>query len=205
MRVAGHCIVSSICLDRQEQLPLYCTTPEGNSTTIGKRSGVVEKKFIVLFLILWVFFMAGCTSPAVSGAYIKKPLTTKSTIVITSDNVLSDALVGELIKRGYAVMTKNDLDRVLSGQAMSLSGLSEQDRLVHGGKILKADAVMTIKMVPFSWDDYKVYTATVKLFGTERGDIIGSVTYQNATLFISRDPLPGSAERIAKKLFEGAD
>ena len=64
---------------------------------------------------------------------------------------------------------------------------------------------MTIKMVPFSWDDYKVYTAIVKLFGTERGDIIGLVTYQNATLWISRDPLPGSAERIAKKLFEGTD
>jgi hypothetical protein len=80
--------------------------------------------------------MAGCTSPAVSGAYIKKPLTTKSKIVITSDNVLTDALLGELIKRGYAVMTKNYLDQVLSAQATSLSGLSEQDRLVHGGKIL---------------------------------------------------------------------
>jgi hypothetical protein len=80
--------------------------------------------------------MAGCTSPAVSGAYITKPLTTKSKIVITSDNVLTDALLGELIKRGYAVMTKNYLDQVLSAQATSLSGLSEQDRLVHGGKIL---------------------------------------------------------------------
>jgi hypothetical protein len=63
---------------------------------------------------------------------------------------------------------------------------------------------MTIKMVPFSWDDYKVYTAIVKLFG-RRGDIIGSVTYQNTALWINQDPLPGSAERIAKKLFEGAD
>ncbi len=64
---------------------------------------------------------------------------------------------------------------------------------------------MSIKMIPFSWDDYKVYTAFVKIFGTERGDIIGSITYQNGTMWINRDPLPISAERIAKQLFDGAE
>jgi hypothetical protein len=33
----------------QEQIPLSFTTPDGNSTTIGERGGVVEKKFIMLF------------------------------------------------------------------------------------------------------------------------------------------------------------
>jgi hypothetical protein len=165
----------------------------------------MEKKFIALFFVLSVFFVTGCAGPTTGGAYIKKPLTTKSRIVMASDNVLSDAIVGELIKRGYAVVTKNDLNRVLSGKAMVMPGFSEQDLLVHGGKMLQADAVMTIKMVPFSWDDYKVYTAIIKLFEPERGDIIGSVTYQNSTTWISRESLPNSAERIARRLFEGAD
>jgi hypothetical protein len=33
----------------QEQIPLSFATPDGNSTTIGERGGVVEKKFIMLF------------------------------------------------------------------------------------------------------------------------------------------------------------
>jgi hypothetical protein len=85
------------------------------------------------------------------------------------------------------------------------AGFSEQDLLVDGGKMLQADTVITIKMIPFSWDDYKVYTAIIKLFDTDRGDITGSVTYQNSTAWTSRESLPGSADRIARRLFEGID
>ncbi|MBI4633656.1 MAG: hypothetical protein HY742_07185 [Deltaproteobacteria bacterium] len=165
----------------------------------------MEKKSILALLILWSFFIAGCTSPAVNGTYIKKTLPEKSAILIDSDNVLSDALMGELIKRGYAVITKDDVKRALSGKAVALSGLSEQSDPVQIGKRLQANAVMTIKMFPFSWEEHTVYTAIIKLFDTEQGSLIGSATYQNGTAWISREPLPNSAERIAKQLFEGAN
>ncbi len=165
----------------------------------------MEKKFIALFFIMWVFFAAGCAGQTGGGTSFKKPLTAKSRIFIASDSVLSHALTGEFIKRGYTVVTWNDLDKALAGKEATPPGLSEQDLLVHGGKILHADVVLAIKMIPFSWDDYKVYTAFIKLFETERGDIVGSITYQNGASWISRESLPGSAERIAKLLFEGAE
>ena len=165
----------------------------------------MEKKSVLVVLILWSFLIGGCTSPAVNGAYIKKSLPAKSTILIDSDNLLSDALTGELIKRGYAVITKEDVKRALSAKAIALGGLSEQSDPIQIGKRFQANAVMTIKMFPFSWEEYTVYTAIIKLFDTEQGNIIGSATYQNGTAWISREPLPSSAERIAKQLFEGAN
>jgi hypothetical protein len=165
----------------------------------------MEKKITALFLIICGFLLAGCIGPYAGGAYIKKPMTTKFRIAVASDNFLADALQGELIKRGYAITTKGDLDRALSGKGTVGAGSSEHDSMIRGGKMLQADAVMTIKMIPFSWDEHTVHTAFVKIFDTERGDLIGSVTYQNSPIGLSRDSLPGSADRIARKLFEGAD
>lgn len=137
-------------------------------------------KLLILSPFLFMYFIVGCGSPAhVRGSMSNKMLGQNLKIAVASDDMLAEAIAGELLTKGFTIVERTSLYRVLSEKLIATSGLTEEDKLVSAGKLLNVDALLFVKMVPSDWKG-RVESAVVKLVDVKKGELLGLLAIKMA-------------------------
>ncbi len=135
----------------------------------------------VLILTL-VIILGGCMkAPQLSGNMVPRNPNKKPAIAIISEGLFADMIGNDLFLKGFTIIERNRLVKVIHEQAIQKSGLTEEAAFVEAGKLLNVQALMFIDQ---KTDDNKVLLyASIKLVDVERGAIIGSFHYRQGRGF----------------------
>lgn len=164
----------------------------------------------LLFTAVFFIFLAACgTAPQISGSASNKFYTSQSKIAIASDNILADAIAGELLSQGVTIVERNRLFFIIAEQSLVMSGLTEDIKLVKAGKILNVDALLFVKMHSSPEIPGRVESAVVKIINVNNGEVMAAISYQNGRDGVpgswadadEKEPLTMTAKRIANKIF----
>lgn len=146
-------------------------------------------------LIIALVLFGGCMKGSqLSGNMVPRNPGKKPTIAIISEGLFADMIENDLFLKGFTIIERNRLVKVIHEQAIQKSGLTEEAAFVEAGKLLNVQALMFIDQ---KTDDNRVLLyASIKLVDVERGAIIGSFHYRQGRGF-RKEHMEAISRRIA--------
>jgi hypothetical protein len=124
--------------------------------------------------------MAGCTAAEAEGFVRPEFFKGDGPVAFSTDGPLARALATEFGRRGYRVVERAKLDAVLSEQALTQSGLLQDDRYLAAGKIANVRYLITVSETADPGSPDVVSQATVRILDAQTGDLVGSINYRNS-------------------------
>ncbi len=176
------------------------------------------KKLTIFILLLMVGFnLTSCAS----AKFVKNPnydVTKINKIAIfpfSGNNELgaglADLIALNLFEKNIVVVERNEVQRVLSEQGLSQSGLLNNSKAIQTGKLLGVDAIMlgtaVFKRVHWYYQGQYVTkdgigNATIRLIDTETGALIGGIKFKNGEGVLTFKEMDGVAQQITNEMLK---
>lgn len=167
-----------------------------------------------LYLLLSVFlFLAGCSGPkkSISATFSPEKYSTLAILVEKTDyaRTVEDAFVIGLMNKGYAVVSRNDVQQILGEIQFQGSGLTQSDRVRLGNMLNVRGIVMAHLTESQSYSgSYTVNNAAIdaRLIDVETGSIQWVSTHSSGQLgdpnLLGGGDIHGTVQGVAERVIE---
>ena len=177
----------------------------------------MKKIFIFISLLVTSQFIISCAS----AKFVKNPnfdvsKINKIAIFPFSGNAelgagLADLIALNLFENNIIVIERNEVQRILSEQGLSQSGLLDNTKVIQTGKLLGVDAIMlgtaVFKRVSWYYQGQFIIkdgigNATIRLIDTKTGALIGGIKFKNGQGVLTFKEMEDVAQQISNEILK---
>ena len=165
-------------------------------------------------LLLWgaVLVLAACSQTRATGFVRQEFFAPERRLAFASDGPLAQALTSELGARGFRIVERTQLVKVLDEQALRQTGLLEEERTLAAGRIMNVNYLIDVTEAGTASAPAR-RSAAVKILDVQSGEVIGSFNdveqggftfhfpmFMMAPVAPNKDTVADAARRIAEAI-----
>jgi hypothetical protein len=169
---------------------------------------------LCLICVMILFFLScGTTKSVTNRNYDYSRLKKIAIFPLTGHAVYAEYLTKDVglyvIEAGCRVIEVHRIEKILLEQTLKQPSLTGEDQMIQIGKLLGADAIITGSVVPRSvkvnWRNQHymkegIGNAQIRIVDVETGSLIGDVSFDNGSNYISFQTLQTTTETIGKEI-----